>query len=90
MAIPAAIRRSIAEPSRAIAMTAASPRIHSISPNRRRHTSAASRIACPRTSSGAAEKPRIEACRMVTARRGPGIIAPERPMMKEETKIAAG
>jgi hypothetical protein len=26
----------------------------------------------------------------VTARRGPGIIAPERPMMKEETKIAAG
>ena len=90
MAIPAAIRRSIAEPSRAIAMIALSPRIHSISPNRRRHTSAASRIAWPRTSSGAAEKPRIEACRMVTARRGPGIIAPERPMMKEETKIAAG
>src|SRR5512138_2336496 len=69
---------------------AASPFSHSARPRRMSATRAASRMACPRTSRGAAAMPRRAESRTATASSGPGIRAPESPMMNDETKIAAG
>jgi len=57
------------------------------SPSSRAITSASSRMPCPTINSGPAMNPRCELSLIVAVSSGPGIIAPDRAMTKDEAKM---
>lgn len=59
-----------------------------LKPKARAATMLSSSMACPRTSRGPAQNPLLATSLMVTASKGPGIIAPERAMTNDVVNIS--